>query len=102
MDLSQGVEQGRVLQTSERFGVADAVDEYMETQLFDYIIESEFGLKDIWTQRVVQFGASRSNQSTSKACLLLVEFRNISTKRSILKQAATLRKSSTWFSAIYP
>ena len=73
------LEQGRVLQTSERFGVADAVDEYMETQLFDYIIESEFGLKDIRTQRVVQFGASRSNQSTSKACLLLVEFGNIST-----------------------
>ena len=64
------------------------VQKDVDTVIWLCIVESEFGL------RVVQLGAS--NQSTSKACLLLVEFGNVSTKRSILKQAATLRKSSTW------
>ena len=126
MDASQSDVQRSVLnpvQSSDRYGVVDAVDEYVEGEkrkhnlIFHNIpepsdassneqrvlqdsktvvslVESEFGLKGIQIQRVARLGAPKQNASKSR--LLLVEFGDISTKRSILKQAITLRKSSSW------
>ena len=56
-------------------------------------MKDEFNLSNIKIQRVACLGAPKS--STSKPRLLLVKFGDISMKRTILKQATKLRKSST-------
>ena len=57
------------------------------------LVKNEFNLSNIKVQRVACLGAPKS--STSKPRLLLVKFGDISMKRTILKQATKLRKSST-------
>ena len=56
-------------------------------------MKDEFNLSNIKVQRVACLGAPKS--STSKPQLLLIEFGDVSMKRTILKQATKLRKSST-------
>jgi len=57
------------------------------------LVKDEFNLSNIKIQRVARLGSTKS--STSKPRLLLVEFGDVSMKRTILKQATKLRKSST-------
>ena len=56
-------------------------------------MKDEINLSNIKIQRVARLGSTKS--STSKPRLLLVEFGDVSMKRTILKQATKLRKSST-------
>jgi len=58
------------------------------------LISTEFKINDFEVQRTVRLGSH--NPSSPKPRLLLVELKDISTKRQILRQATSLRKSSTW------
>ena len=58
------------------------------------LISTEFKINDFEVQRTVRLGSR--NPSSSRPRLLLVELGDVSTKRQILRQATSLRKSSTW------
>ena len=65
-----------------------------DTKTISDLFHTEFNLANAKIQRVTRLGAIRPNSSRPR--LLLVEMGDISIKRSILKQATKLRKSSKW------
>ena len=65
-----------------------------DTETISDLFHTEFNLANAKIQRITRLGAIKPNSSRPR--LLLVEMGDISTKRSILKQATKLRKSSKW------